>query len=326
MLTKTKYKKVVIWGYPFLSHTHSFVHAAYYKAFKHAGYDVYWFHDKSFPVDFDYNNCIFIAEGFSDNNIPIVESSCYFVMYCPSPAKYINRGVRYIDVRCAASGHVDHIHNYSLDKNIAEKVGPACYIERAQPHNVRIHNNYHNYEIQDFDKLYISWATDLLPHEFNFDDIFFEREKNIYFCGTISPLGTCENETNWRPFLNECGKNGIQFIHNCPWRNPLSSEVVRELTKKSYLGIDIRSKEHVRTGIVTCRVFKNISYDHLGMTNSKEIYNELDGNCVYNPDSSALFYDGVEHMSDFKFIKSAMLYVKDNHTYINRINTILSIL
>ena len=40
-----KYNKVVIWGHPLYSHTHSYVHEAYNKAFKHLGYDTYWFHD-----------------------------------------------------------------------------------------------------------------------------------------------------------------------------------------------------------------------------------------------------------------------------------------
>ena len=37
--------KIVIWGYPLYSHTHSYIHAAFYKAFTHLGYETYWFHD-----------------------------------------------------------------------------------------------------------------------------------------------------------------------------------------------------------------------------------------------------------------------------------------
>jgi len=51
-----KYSKVIIWGHPLYSHTHSYVHDAYYKAFKHLGYETYWFYDEEFPLDFDYNN------------------------------------------------------------------------------------------------------------------------------------------------------------------------------------------------------------------------------------------------------------------------------
>ena len=31
--------KIIIWGYPLHSHTHSYIHAAFYKAFKYMNYD-----------------------------------------------------------------------------------------------------------------------------------------------------------------------------------------------------------------------------------------------------------------------------------------------
>ena len=66
--------------------------------------------------------------------------------------------------------------------------------------------------------------------------------------------------------------------------------------------------------------------DHLGLTNSKVVYEELEGNCVYSEDTCKLFYDGMENRDNYPLIKSGMQYVKENHTYINRINSILSIL
>jgi hypothetical protein len=53
-----KYSKVIIWGHPLYSHTHSYVHEAYYRAFESMGYDVYWFHDEDYPEDFNYENCL----------------------------------------------------------------------------------------------------------------------------------------------------------------------------------------------------------------------------------------------------------------------------
>ena len=42
--------KIVIWGYPLNSRTHSYIHSSFYKAFKHLGHDVYWFHDDEFDL------------------------------------------------------------------------------------------------------------------------------------------------------------------------------------------------------------------------------------------------------------------------------------
>jgi hypothetical protein len=320
-----KYSKVIIWGHPLYSHTHSYVHDAYYKAFKHLGYDVYWFHDGDYPEDFDYSNSLFIGEGFADKNIPINDTSCYFIMYCPSPIKYQN-AERYVDIRMSAVNFKDHIQEYSLDKTKAIKLGPACYFDPKQSRKVRVNNDYVDYEMDDYDKVYISWATNLLPDEFNENDIRLERENVIYYSGTISGHGVCENYSNFIPFIKACQENNIGFVHNDPWANPLSTEEVITRAKKSLLGIDIRGPQHLKQGLLTCRLFKNISYGHLGLTNSKALYEELDGNCIYNQDTEQLFYDGISNKENYDLILKGMQYVKENHTYINRIHSLLSIL
>lgn len=325
MKKEIKYSKIIIWGHPLYSHTHSYVHDSYYKGFKYLGYDVYWFHDGDYPKDFDFTNCLFIGEGFADANIPINDSSCYMIMYCPSPSKYLEAG-RYIDVRMAATDFKDHLHEYSLDKNSAQKLGPAVYFVPKKNEKVSVKNDFVDYEMDDYDKLYISWATNLLPFEFNENDIYLSRENVIYYSGSISPNGVCENMSNFRPFIEACNENGISFIHNDPWSNPLTNEEVILRTKTSILGVDIRGPQHVKQRLLTCRVFKNISYGHLGLTNSEEMYNELDGNCIYNANPYQLFYDGMNNRQNYNLIKSGMKLVKENHTYINRINSMLSIL
>lgn len=325
MKNSIPYSKVVIWGHPLYSHTHSYVHSSYYKTFKYLGYDVYWFHDNDYPDDFDYTNTLFIGEGFADSKIPLNDSSCYMIMYCPSPKKYEGVG-RYIDIRMAAVDFKDHIQEYSLDKKIASKIGPACYFVPKTSEKVRIKNDYHDYEISDFDKVYISWATNLLPHEINYDDMYIPREPNIYFCGTMSAAGPGENFSNWNPFITEVEKSGYGFISNDPWQNPLSDEEVIRRMRESLLGVDIRGPLHIKQRLLTCRVFKNISYGHLGVTNSEEIYNEMEGNCVYNSNTADLFHDAMLKREDADMIERGMKLVKERHTYINRIESLLSIL
>ena len=109
------------------------------------------------------------------------------------------------------------------------------------------------------------------------------------------------------------------------WSNPLPFSEVQKQAQKSILGVDIRSKEHVRQRLVTCRVFKNISYGHLGMTNSEQIYQEMDGNCIYNPDPAELFHEGMANRENYDMIRKGMQYVKENHTYINRCSSVLKI-
>jgi hypothetical protein len=288
---------------------------------------VYWFHDNDYPKDFNFDNCLFISEGFADKNIPLNKTSCYFIMYCPSPKKYIEAEVeRYVDLRLFAKNFKDHIQEYSTDKNSCIKLGPSCYFQPKTNKTIRIKNDYVDYEIQDFDIIYMGWATNLLPYEFKEESIYLERENAIYFCGNLSPDGVCENYSNFIPFIKECEKNGIKFYHNNSWANPLSSQQVIELTQKSFMAVDIRGPEHIKNGLLTCRISKNISYGHLGLTNSEEIYKELEGNCIYNSDSRELFYDGLKNNKNFEFIKNCMNYIKNNHTYINRLESFFKIL
>ena len=320
--------KIIIWGYPLYSHTHSYIHEAFYRAFKHLGYETYWFHDGDFPSDFNFADCIFWTEGFADNNIPLNKSSVYFVHVCPSPKKYLDAGVKkFIDVRYNHLWHKDHVYEYTLDKSTVEKIGPSCYFDKGKLGElVRVKNDYHDYMIEDYDKLYITWATNLLPEEFNLEDINHKRENSIYFCGNLSSQGRCENTSTFMPFIEECRNNGIPFYHNDPFSNPLSNEEVIKRTKNSLLGVDVRGPEHLRNGYVPCRIFKSISWGHLGMTNSTEVFRELEGNCIIEEDTAKLFHSAMEKKNDLDFIRKSMLYVKENHTYINRIKSILSII
>lgn len=319
--------KIVIWGYPLHSHTHSYIHSAFYKAFTHLGYETYWFHDEEYPKDFDWNECIFWTEGFADKNIPVNKTSTYFVHVCPNPAKYLGAGVkRFIDVRYNHLWHKDHVYDYSLNKSKLTRVGSCCYLQEKKNRRTQVLNDYHQYWIDDYDKFFITWATNYLPEEFDFGDIHYPRENKIYFSGNLSSRGRCENYSTFKPFIEECEKNQIKFIHNDPFANPLSEDEVIHRTKKSILGVDIRGPEHIKNGYVPCRVFKSISWGHLGTTNSLEVYNELDGNCLYCSDTAQMFYEAMSKKDDYKFIKNAMKYVKENHTYVNRIKSIMSIL
>jgi len=319
--------KVVIWGYPTNAHTHFYTHEALYKAFKHLEYDTYWFHDDGYPEDFDWDDCVFWTEGWADKNIPLNKNSTYFVHCVPSPKKYLEAGVKkFFDVRVNGVWQKDHVYDFTLDKSTVKKVGPTCYLQEKTDGMVRVKNDYHDYEIEDYDKFYIAWATSTLPDEFDFEDMNYPRENKIFFTGNLSPGGVCENYSTFKPFIEECIKNKIEFFHNNPWQNPLSQKEVIELTKRSILGVDIRGPEHLRNGYIPCRMFKNMSWGHLGTTNSEEVYKEAEGHCLFQPDTSQLFYDAMEKRTDYDFIRKGMLYVQENHTFVNRVKTIMSLL
>jgi hypothetical protein len=62
------------------------------------------------------------------------------------------------------------------------------------------------------------------------------------------------------------------------------------------------------------------------MTNSRAIYSVLKDSIIYHPDPEKLFYLGKEFREDFERIKFQMNLIKEEHTYVNKVKGILSIL
>ena len=64
------------------------------------------------------------------------------------------------------------------------------------------------------------------------------------------------------------------------------------------------------------------------MTNSSTVNKLFNDSLIYNPNTYNLFYDGKRfyHEINKEKIHKLMDFVKEKHTYINRINTILTFL
>lgn len=320
---KNKPRKVVIWGYPLHTHTHSYIHFGYYRAFKALGYDTYWF-DNAPVSGLDLSDSLIITEHFATSFLPLSKSSTYFVHYLGNRGenhnKYLNDVGRLIDMRYNSNSWVDKNYDYHLDRSKVEKVSDGTYFEKGK----------------DYDIAYTTWATDLFPNEIDLEWRFHPREKKINYIGTIGGgkggLFDClkappqyDTVPYIMPFYEECKKNDIEFLTNCPWISPMTPDNVVRAVMQSYLAPDFRHKAMLEWGYIPCRVMKNISYGQLGMTNSEEVFKFFEGEVIFNSDASQLFYDGRRRMQDYDFIKSSMMLVRDKHTYIGRANDILNI-
>lgn len=326
--------KVIVWGYPLYSHTHSYIHYGFVKAFKSLGYDTYWFHDNEYPRNFDYGNSLFISEGYEDKNIPIVKSSVYFIHICININKY--KDVRVIDIRYLVNFIYNHNYDYVFDderKNKCEKIGYSYY-EKLKDNSEITKFKYspikHNHEA-----LYMIWATDLLPEEFNFDNINVSNDRIINYVATKIKEFDIINKA--------CINNKLTFVHYDPWKAPITCDLNRRLISRSIIAPDFRSSgefkkdnngrlingdNHLLNGYIPCRIFKSISYGKLGITNSKSVYDlfKNDGiDIVYNQDIEKLITEGLNRKDDIDLIRKQMKYIYDNHTYINRAKDILNV-
>lgn len=326
--------KVVIWGYPLNTHTHSYIHYGWYKAFTYLGYRTYWFNKKYYDDTINYDNTLFITEGHADENIPINKSSIYYVHICINPLKYYGNVKRLIDIRFLVDSLDDYNYNYVLNKSECIEISNACYYKKL--HNTNELADIWNNKLDiEYETIYMCWATDLLPPEINYDWINIERSNNIYWFASENH----NTDLNINKFYNECVKNNIGFMSNNPWKNPATFEQVRDFTQKSYMSPDIRSSgkpknikvgcygvNHKLIGYIPCRLFKAISYGCLGITNSIHAYELLNKLPIYNEDEKQLFYDAQKELNNKDLIKKQMELVKTKHTYINRINDLFAVI
>ena len=176
--------------------------------------------------------------------------------------------------------------------------------------------------------LYLYWATDLLPHEINQNikhvkNNFKKQRNSAIFVGSIwiDPQKKFGNRKQIVKYINECHKNDIKFERY----EHIPIDEHRKRIKESLYTFTIVGKWQKEKEYIPCRIFKNISYGGFGITNSQKVYNLFDKKICYNDNESQLFYDSQKYIKNITLNEQIKLmeYVRDNHTYINRINTIL---
>lgn len=293
-------KKVIIWGRPLHSHTHSYIHNGFFRACKKLGYDVEWVDSEEKS---GFKNSIIITERGSLNNLTIEDSSVYFIHNLTDDFEKPER---------------DNVHNffvyhtgYSKSMEQLEKIDEYSWYDSKTKTPV------------------IMWATDLLPEEFKEPVVHNANSLSNNFVGTIQGnnlISFAQISANMgKDFINYGGYTGFPDGNGNDF---FSVEDNIRAIQESYLSFDIREDFHLKNGYIPCRVFKNISYgkwtgtnavnaktffgDHLtAQQNLKSLYEQLE------EDSRNVSYDK---------IKDAMNYVKENHTYINRVKSLFSIL
>ena len=326
------FKKVIVWGYPLYSHTHSFIHYGWYKAFKSLGYETYWFHDGEFPESFDYSDALFITEGYADKNIPLVKGSTYFVHIAKDPAKYLEAECRLIDVRFNLKKTKDYSYDYTRPDGELVKLDCFSLYERNANDSALVDK--YRKGVKGYEAVYMFWATDFLPSEIDLTSAFIDRAETVYHVGSFWSANRKELLT-----LQEAlSRKGVSFEIRDPWKRITTNEEAIKLIQQSYIAPDIRGSgatcdeasaeesNHLTNGYIPCRIFKNISYGQLGMTNSPSV-NELMGDYViFSRDIEELVEKAEPYRKDYNKIIESMDYVKNNHTFVNRIQAILQIL
>jgi hypothetical protein len=290
--------KIIVWGHKLHSHTHSYIHYGFYRAAKYMGYETYWMDDKDTLSDID--NCIFLTEGQVDNKIPQSNNSKYILHNC--------NGIKYEWLKQC------------------NRINMQFFSTEAFKYNLSRSNDY-TYLGDDI--VQQCWATDLLPNEI--DENNARNEINNRECVWIGSYdqgdkSQYENNTELDPFFDECRRNNIRVRTINPWINPCSPEENRQIVNKAFLAPAINGLFQKQTYYIPCRIFKNISYGHFGITNNEYVNKIFDNRLIYSGDTRELFYKSLEKKNSDKAIediKYLMNEVKNKHTYINRLQVLL---
>ena len=297
--------QVVIWGHKLHSHTHSYIHYGFYKAFKHLGYKTLWLDNKDDVSAVDFRNTLFVTEHQVDQKMPL-RDDCYYFVHCSSHRKYEHLK------------QIKHFIDLDVYKNSHQI---SSTLHEIEP-----------YIFYDFEKMYllIMWATDLLPEEIERNkprsfSHMASREKVIYWVGTIGE-GKDGNYSELAPFIQACKDHGVQFIQSDPWRLAVDADKHIQMIQRSYLAPAICGAIQVEKDYIPCRIFKNISYGHLGLTNSKAVNDLFGGRLSYDSDPYQLFLKGEAKLieGNIKEQHELMDFVKNHHTYLNRVQHMLT--
>lgn len=291
------FDQVVIWGHPLHSHTHSYIHAAFFKTFTALGYKTLWLHNNSDVSSVDFRNSLFITEGQADQNIPL-RDDCWYILHNCNHTKYH-------DLFLKNRGIVLQVYTHDVLDRPVQKIEPCIY-----------------YDVEG-KIIYMPWATDLLPEEIDLikQSMTTKKQHFVTFVGSIEG-GYFGNASQINQFKKACAENKISFIH----KTKINSDETIHQTQTAAMAPAIQGAWQVQKGYIPCRIFKNISYGAFGITNSATVWELFDKKIIYNPDCYRLFYDAQKRLkrltNDDLF--ELMNIVKEKHTYINRINHLLT--
>ena len=313
--------KVIIWGHKLHSHTHSYVHYGYYNAAKYLGHETYWLDDYDDVSGVDFKDAVFITEHNVCKKMPQREDCKYFIHWSDLAFQHDRRS-RYCDMLKNDWSGFD-VYNFVFEAKHWE------YGEGYEWPNVeKIGSSYYH---DDSKTLVTRWATDLLPFEIDkiepktYDDTL----DDVYFVGSmqgknISHFSEVVTRNN-KNFVNIGGYTGINRLG----MNPPDRNNNIDLIRKSYISFDIREDVFLNKGYYyPCRVFKNISYGKWTGCNQPALKEEFGDFLTCESDLDTLYNAIVE---DYKKcskekMKQAMNFVRDNHTYINRLNDLLGVI
>lgn len=250
-------KRLVIWGLKKKYHTHRHIHESFFKNAKKLGLGVIWVEDELQSQKYIRPGDLIIAAEVIGKMVPEkTKEDDYFlpvrddVFYClhnykQELFKHKLRDNQYINLQF-------YSNEFTLSDE-AEYWGPVTIFDKKTR------------------TLYQPWGTDLLAREFL--PPVFNRNKLVFWIGSIWNDSLNRGNIAAIAALRESlAKHGLRFIR----LRFIPDFLNRFFIRRSRIAPAIAGAHQVKVDYLPCRMFKNISYGQLGITNVRK-FRELLG-------------------------------------------------
>lgn len=298
-------KRIVIWGLRKKYHTHRHIHQAFFKNAKKLGYDVLWVEDEKKNANLIKAGDLIISADpvgrmvpekftFEDYNLP-VRDDVYYCLHNFKDAylnKLIENNCKYILLQVYSS-------LYDKEKDVI--INEVSFFNRQNK------------------TLYQPWGTDLLESEFK--KPVFNQNKLVFWIGSIWSdklnRGNINEINELRAALSDFGLKFINLRFIPDWLNIF-------LVRKSRIAPAIAGKYQTEVNYLPCRVFKNISYGQLGITNVEKFKDILGASFVGGDSIASLIKNSLALTSEeyINMVKAQQLAIS-KYTYKNAIENIV---
>ncbi len=242
------FERIVIWGLRKRYHTHRHIHKAFYDNAIALGYKAIWVEDEPSQTHHIKAGDLVIAsevfgkmvpkkKTFEDYNIPIKDG----VYYCLHGFQAIFSDRLKKDRWISLQVYTDEAGKSS------ERWGPVTFFDKPTR------------------TLYQPWGTNILAHKFSKPT--WNKHKTIFWVGSVWNNASNQGNINViAKFEKEVTRIGLRFyaVRFVPeWANKL-------FVRYSRLAPAIAGEWQVDKNYLPCRMFKNISFGHVGFSNVRK--------------------------------------------------------
>ena len=302
----TNFRKVIIYGHKLNSlesHTHAFEHHLYWKTFRIMGYETLWVDEYDDLSGLDLSNCLFVTIGGASNRIPL-RKDCKYIVHNPEDRKYDE----VID-----NVLVNQIYSKEIKSREVEVLYEPFYFERKNS--------------SGYKTLYHPWCSDVDPTEvkhFSTSEILQNRQKVVNFVGTVYPPGEWSNIKELQDLDKACS---IKYASPLRISKAVGQAHI-DLMRSSFIAPAVQGRKSCELQLGVSRPYKIASYGRVPCTNSRHVFEVLEGFAGYSSSIEEAVERTValeESMTDLQY-KQMVNLVTSKYSYRNQVEVMLSLL